>query len=161
MVTPRSQAGTPRNRRRAAPWYVLLALCGLLITHAGPESTAAHVSVTPVSSARVAGGDAVPAADPGAAPVAVPHGAPAGGRAAHHDWPGGPGHGDGHPHASCALGQPQPAPGPGLPPLSVLPSACRDGAAVPAPEPRSLVPAAIGGFVVPIPHAAQSAVLRQ
>ncbi|MFJ7154016.1 hypothetical protein ACIQUQ_03670 [Streptomyces sp. NPDC101118] len=151
MVTPRSQAGTPRNRRLAAPWYVLLALCGLLLTHAGPESTAAHMSLTPASSAAAAGGHQ----------AASPGGAPTGGHAAHHDRPGGPGHGDGHPHASCALGQPQPAPGPGLPPLSVLPSECRGGATVPAAAPRSLVPAAIGGFVVPIPHAAQSAVLRQ
>ncbi|MFJ6939617.1 hypothetical protein [Streptomyces sp. NPDC101132] len=181
MVTPRSQAGTLRNRHRAAPWYVLLALCGLLLAHTGPESTTAHASLTPVPSARAllgepGAGPAVRAVaeepgaglparaaggGPGAGHPAGPDAAPAGGHAVHHDWPGGAGHGNDHPHASCALGQPQPPPGPGLPTPSVLPSACRDGATVPAPTPRSLVPAAIGGFVVPIPYAAQSAVLRQ
>ncbi|MHC0429445.1 hypothetical protein ACX6XY_04530 [Streptomyces sp. O3] len=59
----------------------------------------------------------------------------------------------------CALGQPPSGPDMGLPCLSPLAAEAVDPAAAPYAE-HAHRPAAVRGFVAPIPHAAESPVLR-
>ncbi|MGW7090423.1 hypothetical protein ACWGH2_44030 [Streptomyces sp. NPDC054871] len=153
MITAWSTSGALRSRSTAIPLRLLglgLILFALLYAHAAsPESTAGHLasgSATPTANAgQVEFGPGQPVAtathDPAEAPV---------------DHHGGDSHGQQHTLDECALGQPSQAPALGLPCLTSLSSAAE--AAVP---PLAHVrPSAVRGFVVPIPHAAESPVLR-
>lgn len=129
-----------------------LLLFGVLYTHAAsPESTAHHVASGggASTSTGIAGhpepglGQAVAPAthDPSEVPVN------------HH---GGDSPGQQHVFDECGLGQPSQSPVLGLPCLTSLGSA----AETVVPPLVHVRPSAVRGFVVPIPHAAESPVLR-
>ncbi|MFD0554515.1 hypothetical protein ACFQ0X_39215 [Streptomyces rectiviolaceus] len=153
MITAWSPCGALRSRSTAIPLRLLglgLILFSLLYTHAAsPESTAGHVASGSGASTAI-GGHAEPG--PGQ-PVAIATHYPAEVPVDHH---GGDSHGQQHALDECGLGQPSQSPALGLPCLTSLSSA----AETVVPPLVHVRPSAVRGFVVPIPHAAESPVLR-
>ncbi|TGB09389.1 hypothetical protein [Streptomyces sp. MZ04] len=152
-MTARSLSGVLRSRSSAAPLRLLglgLILFGLLYTHAvSPDATVGHLASAEGVSAQAA--DASHSA-------LVRHVASASQGHDATDQPSG-GHGDhGGQHAfeECGLGQPSQGPEVDVPALSPLGLAVEDE----APHIAHVRPSAVRGFVIPIPHAAESPVLR-
>ncbi|MEB8339517.1 hypothetical protein [Streptomyces endophyticus] len=153
MMTAWSPSGALRSRSTAIPLRLLglgVLLFGLLYTHAvSPESTVGHVASGSGTSTAIAGHTA-----PGPEqPVAIATHGPAEAPVDHH---GGDSHGQQHALDECGLGQPSQGPALGLPCLTSLSSA----AETVVPPLVHIRPSAVRGFVVPIPHAAESPVLR-
>ncbi|MFM9373349.1 hypothetical protein [Streptomyces sp. Da 82-17] len=168
MITAWSPSGVRRGRPTATARRLLglgLLLLGLLYMHAAsPDSAVAHLA--PGGGALTAhAGHAAPGAG-GTAATAThpPDEEPADHRDRHGDdshalhGHGGDGHGDRHAFEECTLGQPSQGPAVGMPCLTPL---SWDPPAEPVTPPLVHVhPSAVRGFVAPIPHAAESPVLR-
>jgi hypothetical protein len=128
-----------------------LILFGLLYTHAAsPDATVGHLNSIDSVSAHMTG-----AAH--SAPVQQVASATLGGQG-DTESPGERhgGHSEQHAFAECGLGQPSPGPEVDVPCLSPLsPTAEHE-----TPQAEQVRPSSVRGFVVPIPHAAESPVLR-
>lgn len=159
MITAWSPSGVQRSRSTAVLWRVLglgLFLFGLLYTHAvSPDATVRHVAsddgaaVSDVRFEPVADSESVASATSAVPASKVPDGPPDD----HHD----DGHGQHHVGGECALGQPPQGPAVGVPCLSPLGWESDDCGLARLVNARH---AATRGFVAPMAHAADSAVLR-
>ncbi|MEV2253743.1 hypothetical protein AB0I94_24725 [Streptomyces sp. NPDC050147] len=153
MITAWSPSRVLRSRSTAIPLRLLglgLILFGLLYAHAAsPESTARHLASGSVTSAAIVGHVELGPEQPVATATRDATEAPV-------DHHGGDGHGRQSSLDECGLGQPAQGPVLGLPCLTSLGSA----AETVVPPLVHVRPSAVRGFVVPIPHAAESPVLR-